>query len=147
MTTATATSVIHALHEWTEPNTIGVYPFLPHDIVQSITELVLIHQREVWFDKRNRERDMEIYGLRACHKARDFCPIEVSGRLSAPIFAIARQYPQLWNRKDKSWVIRIVADEQLWIPPPSYDNEGQFGADARDGGYWDISSIYDLEEY
>ena len=140
----TAISVIHALLEWTDTNTIGVGPFLPHDIVQSITELVLIREREVWFDKRNRERDMEIYGLRADHKARDFCPIEVSGRLSAPIFAIARQYPQLWNRKDKSWVIRIVADEQLWIPPPSYDNEGQFGAD---GGYWDISSIYDLEEY
>ena len=143
----TAISVIHALLEWTDTNTIGVGPFLPHDIVQSITELVLIREREVWFDKRNRERDMEIYGLRADHKARDFCPIEVSGRLSAPIFATARQYPQLWNRKDKSWVIRIVADEQLWIPPPSYDNEGQIDADARDGGYWDISSIYDLEEY
>ena len=41
---ATATSVIHALHEWTEPNTIRVYPFLP----------------EVWFDKRNRERTESI---------------------------------------------------------------------------------------
>ena len=126
----TAISVIHALLEWTDTNTIGVGPFLP----------------EVWFDKRNRERDMEIYGLRADHKARDFCPIEVSGRLSAPIFATARQYPQLWNRKDKSWVI-LSAERQekfQWISPPSYDNEGQFGAD---GGYWDISSIYDLEEY
>ena len=57
--TATATSVIHALHEWTEPNTIGVYPFLPHDIVRSITELVLIHEREVW----QKKRIAEIFGL------------------------------------------------------------------------------------
>ena len=56
MTTATAVGVIHALHKWSEPNALGVYPFLPHDIVQSITELALIDHREVWQKKRIAER-------------------------------------------------------------------------------------------
>jgi|TARA_B110000196_G_scaffold288718_1_gene273870 hypothetical protein len=55
-----AISIVHALHEWSEPNTIGVYPFLPHDIVPLIAAQVLQHNREKWFDKRNRERTESI---------------------------------------------------------------------------------------
>jgi hypothetical protein len=60
MTTATAVSVIHSLHSWSEPNTLGVPLFLPHDIVQSITELALIHHREDW----NLKCDAERFGSR-----------------------------------------------------------------------------------
>ena len=129
MTAATAVSVCHALHEWTEPSTIRIYPFLPHDIVRSITELALINQRDVWFDKRNRERDMEIYALRAAYKARDFCPKETPGRLSAPIFANARKEALLWNRRDKSWVRNAIL--------LSYRNEWQFP--YHDGGFMMLS--------
>ena len=124
MTSATAISVCHALHEWSEPNTISIYPFLPHDIVRSITELALIQQREVWYDKRNWERDMEICALRAEYKARDFCPKETPGRLSAPIFAWAREEALKWNRVTKSWVENAL---------PSYRNEWQFP--NYDGGF------------
>ena len=56
MTTRTTINLIHALHGWSEPNSIGVYPFLPHDIVRSITELALIDHREVWRKKYIAER-------------------------------------------------------------------------------------------
>ena len=129
MTTATAVGVINALHSWSEPNALGDYPFLPHDIVQSITELALIHHREDWFDKRNRELDMEIYALRATYKARDFCPKETTGRLSAPIFTRARKEALLWNRVTKSWMRRARL--------PSYRNEWQFP--NHDGGFMLLS--------
>ena len=130
MTSATAVSVCHALHSWTEPSSIRIYPFLPHDIVRSITELALINQRDVWYDKRNRERDMEIYTLRASPKARFFCPKETPGRLSAPIFAWARKEALLWNRRDKSWVRRVTLQ--------SYMNEWQYGL-YYDGGFMLLS--------
>ena len=131
MTSATAVSVCHALHEWTEPSSIRIYPFLPHDIVRSITELALINHREVWFDKRNRERDMEIYALSAALRRRTDRtsrrrtdderpaggPKETPGRLSAHIFAWARKEALLWNRVTKSWVENAL---------PSYRNEWQF---------------------
>jgi hypothetical protein len=129
MTTATAVGVIHALHKWSEPNALGVYPFLPHDIVQSITELALIHHREVWFDKRNWERDMEIYALRASPKARFFCPKETPGRLSTPIFAYARQDALLWNIYTETWVRNATL--------LSYRNEWQFP--HHDGGFMILS--------
>ena len=131
MTSATAVGVIHALHKWSEPNSLGLNPFLPHDIVQSITELALIHHREDWYDKRNLERDMEIYALRASPKARSFCPKETSGRLSAPIFTRAREEALLWNRRDKSWA--ILGRTTL----PSYHNEWQFP--HYDGGFMLLS--------
>jgi hypothetical protein len=53
--------IVHALHKWSEPNAIGVYPFLPHDIVQSITALALIKNRESWQKKRATERKYQIY--------------------------------------------------------------------------------------
>jgi len=134
MTTATAINVIHALHEWTEPSSIRIYPFLPHDIVQSITELALINQRDVWYDKRNRERDMEICALRAEYKARDFCPIETPGRLSAPIFVWAREDAVTWNRHTNSWVLQQHQQREL-MPP--YGNEWQFP--YHDGGFSEIN--------
>jgi hypothetical protein len=139
MTSATAVSVCHALHEWSEPNTISIYPFLPHDIVRSITALALIQQREVWFDKRNRERDMEIYALSASPKARSFCPKETPGRLSAPIFAYLREEALLWNRDTKSWTPNAIL--------PSYRNEWQFP--TYDGGFIHLlhhikNSLFDI---
>ena len=136
-----AVPIVHALHEWSEPNSLGVYPFLPHDVVRSIAELAIIDQREVWFDKRNRERDMEIYGLRASPKARDFCPIEVPGRLSAPIFAWAREEALMWNRRTNSWVRRRERRTQPahgdgYGALHSYHNEWLFP--HHDGGFWKI---------
>jgi len=134
MTTATAISVIHTLHEWTEPTSLRIYPFLPHDIVRSITELALIHQREVWHDKRKRERDMEICSLSADPKARAICPIETPGRLSAPIFVWAREDAVTWNRRSKSWVLQQHQQREL-MPP--YGNEWQFP--YHDGGFSEIN--------
>jgi hypothetical protein len=133
MTSATAISVCHALHEWTEPISIRIYPFLPHDIVRSITELALINQRDVWYDKRNRERDMEICALsaatpRRCDVAPDSAK-ETPGRLSAPIFAWVREEALLWNRDTKSWTPNAIL--------PSYHNEWQFP--HYDGGFMLLS--------
>jgi hypothetical protein len=141
MSCIAAVPIVHALHEWTEPNSLGVYPFLPHDIVRSITELALINQREVWFDKRNRERDMEIYALSASPKARSFCR-RCRCTLSAPIFAWVREEALMWNRRTNSWVRRRErrphpAHGDGYGALQSYHNEWEFP--NHDGGFWEIS--------
>jgi len=55
MTCLSAVPIVNALHEWTEPNSIEVYPFLPHDIVSIITAQVLQHNREKWQLKQRYE--------------------------------------------------------------------------------------------
>jgi len=60
MTSISPISLVHALHNWSEPNSLGLYPFLPHDIVPIIAAQVLQHNREKWHDKIILEREESV---------------------------------------------------------------------------------------
>ena len=69
MSTISPIALVHALHNWSEPNSLGGNPFLPHDIVPIIAAQVLQHNREKWQQKHIRERterarlDCSVYGM------------------------------------------------------------------------------------
>ena len=58
-TNKAAISVIHALYNIRLKSSVGP-TFLPSDIVRSITELVLCHNRDSWQQKRIAERKREL---------------------------------------------------------------------------------------
>ena len=95
MSTISPISLVHALHNWSEPNSLGLYPFLPHDIVPIIAAKVLQHNREKWQRKHIKERK---------ESARLECSVMGMHILS---WQLGRDYKQgLLNRIDQQLGIR-----------------------------------------
>ena len=127
MTTATAVGVINALHSWSEPNSLGDYPFLPHDIVQSITELALIHHREVWQKKRIAERFSSGFKNPCIDDADAIERLNIAnnfmGVLSENWTRVTRNVggcPPIRHRWDEDWGIEALRGSRAAGRPPAH---------------------------